>query len=330
MAVTAVQNPTTGSAGYDLSLKEFAGEVLAEFQNKNVLMPLHRVKTMPAGASSIQFPALGAAAATYHTAGDNLLTDNDDAGTPAAYLQTLAQGEREIFADREAIAPIFLDKGQERISHWEDRSEYAQALGHALAKQADQMVMRTICKAADASATYTGGPTGYVPAAVAITAASVLDYLLDTQEQFDLNDVPMEDRFCLLRPQEMRLLSTDSATRHYIDRDYESDNGSLKKTIVGEVAGFKLIKITHMPADDYAETHHRISASYANSYAFNASTLKLRSICFQRQAVGTAKAADIALESEYKIELRGDVLVAGYTMGHGILRPECASYLKST
>jgi len=44
----------------------------------------------------------------------------------------------------------------------------------------------------------------------------------------------------------------------------------------------------------------------------------------QKEAVGTVKLLDLAMESEYDIRRQGTLMVAKYAMGHGILRPECA------
>lgn len=324
MAVTSVQTGVTGTADFDLALKAYAGEVLAEFENRNVLLDITRSKTMVAGAKSVQFPALGAIGNKYHAAGDDILRD-------AGYLQAVAQGERLIFADRENLSPIFLDSVEERISHWGNRQEYAQKQGHGLAKGADQMIMRVLgLAAADAGGNnYTGSPAGFTASAAGAepTAAEVLDYLLNHQEYMDDNDVPEEDRWALVSPSIMRLMATSTEMQPYIDRDFETDNGSLAKTVVMMIAGFRIKKITHMPTDNYILTDNKLAAGVGNSYVYNAT--KLRIISFQREAVGTARAADLSLESEYQMTLRGDVLVAAMQMGHGVLRPECAGTLST-
>ena len=52
-----------------LFLKLYAGEVLTAFQSKNIMMPLHRVRTISKGKSA-QFPMTGKYRdAAYHTPG---------------------------------------------------------------------------------------------------------------------------------------------------------------------------------------------------------------------------------------------------------------------
>ena len=322
MAVTTVQTGVTGASDFDLALKAYAGEVLAEFENTNILLGLTRSKTMKPGAKSVQFPALGAIGTKYHTAGDDVLRD-------AGYLQSVNQGEREIFADRECLSPIFLDSVEERISHWGDRQEYAQKQGHGLAKKADQMVMRVLgLAAADAGGgNYTGSPSGYTDTSAAAdpTAAEVLAFLLDLQEEMDNKEVPEEDRHALVTPKIMRLMATSTEMQPYIDHDFEQANGSLARTKVMRIADFKIHKITHMPTDNYTDTDNKLAAGVGNSYVFNATKLKI--ICFQREAMGTARAADLSLETEYQMAMRGDLLLAAMQMGHGVLRPECAGTL---
>jgi hypothetical protein len=38
---------------------------------------------------------------------------------------------------------------------------------------------------------------------------------------------------------------------------------------------------------------------------------------------------DLAMETDYDIRLQGNLMVAKYAMGSGILRPECAIELKT-
>jgi hypothetical protein len=48
-----------------------------------------------------------------------------------------------------------------------------------------------------------------------------------------------------------------------------------------------------------------------------------------KDAVGTVKLMDLAMESEYDIRRQGTLMVAKYALGHGVLRPSCAIELKT-
>ena len=56
-----------------LFLKVFAGEVLATFEEANVMKALHTIRTISSGKSA-QFIVTGAASSRYHTPGEVCLT----------------------------------------------------------------------------------------------------------------------------------------------------------------------------------------------------------------------------------------------------------------
>ena len=61
----------------ELFLKVFSGEVLTTFEESNIMMPLHRVRTITSGKSA-QFQTTGVAAAAYHNPGESLFSQNYD------------------------------------------------------------------------------------------------------------------------------------------------------------------------------------------------------------------------------------------------------------
>lgn len=328
MAVTSVQHPGAGgTTDFDLTLKIFSGEVMAEFDKRTVLMALHRVKDLAPGAESVQFPALGTLDTKYHVPGENILAD----GT---YLENAAQGERLIFADREALCPIFQDKIEERIMHADMRKEYAHQAGQSLARNVDQMCFRTLARGArtaeDGAATYSGGPTGESIVNTLADGGAIVTALLQAEQKLDEKDVPLEDRFAVLEPVTYQKLINSDEGKEYINSDFQPVmvNGQLSHSRIDTIANFRLIKTTNMPHDNYTGTGNRlVAASKGNDYRTN--TTNSLMFCFQRQAFGTAKAVGIRTEMEYKIEYRGTVLVASYAMGHATLRPECIIEYKS-
>ena len=129
------QNNATGSVR-DLYLKLYAGEVLTAFQSKNIMMPLHRVRTISKGKSA-QFPMTGKYRdASYHTPGAEIL--------PSA----AKQGERIVTIDDLLINAQFIPNIDEAMSHYDIRSVYTQEAGFSLAKVADENILRLAIKAA--------------------------------------------------------------------------------------------------------------------------------------------------------------------------------------
>ena len=127
------QSNASGSTR-ELFLKLYAGEVLTAFQTRNVMMPIHRVRTISKGKSA-QFPMTGKfRSASYHTPGNEI--------TPA----TTKQAERIVSIDDLLINAQFIPNIDEAMTHYDIRSIYTQEAGYALAKVADQNILRTAIK----------------------------------------------------------------------------------------------------------------------------------------------------------------------------------------
>ena len=119
-----------------LFLKLYAGEVLTAFQSKNIMMPLHRVRTISKGKSA-QFPMTGKYRdAAYHTPGAEIV--------PTASKQ----GERIVSVDDLLVNAQFIPNIDEAMSHYDIRSIYTQEAGFGLGKVADQNIIRLGIKAA--------------------------------------------------------------------------------------------------------------------------------------------------------------------------------------
>jgi len=150
---TGVDNATTGSTGQGraLFLKLYAGEVLTAFQSKNIMMPLHRVRTISKGKSA-QFPMTGKYRdAGYHTPGKEII--------PTA----AKQGERIVSIDDLLVNAQFIPNIDEAMSHYDIRSIYTQEAGFGLGKVADQNILRlaikgALCETAAMAALTPGAP----------------------------------------------------------------------------------------------------------------------------------------------------------------------------
>jgi len=129
------QNNNTGDVR-SIYLKLYAGEVLTAFQSKNIMMPLHRVRTISKGKSA-QFPMTGKYRdASYHTPGNEIVPSK------------AKQGERIVTIDDLLINAQFIPNIDEAMTHYDIRSVYTQEAGFALAKVADENILRMAIKAA--------------------------------------------------------------------------------------------------------------------------------------------------------------------------------------
>jgi hypothetical protein len=326
-----------------LLLKQFGGEVIAEFEQAFKLRPLHLVKSLAPGRKADTFPVLGKALSAYHQVGNNILVDEDSAGTD--YLQNIKAAERLIYADREAVSPVFVDKLEEMLAHWDVRNQYAKQLAVALAKRADQNCIRSLAIAARQAATFTGAQVGayvnggkYALGGVA-GGAAVADATIGGIEGTELtgtvfastvawarrymndNDVPLDDRYLLVSPSTVYLLLNGAAGRDFVHKDYlPAGNGGLVEGTVGKMHGFTVIETSNFPTDNYTATDNQPGGS-GNSYVVDMSSSATRAIAFHRSALGSVVASDIGIETEYKMEYRGNLVIASYVMGHAPLRP---------
>lgn len=342
-------------------LAKFTGEVMAEFEETNLLMGLTRVKTISSGKSAL-FAALGKAITKRHVAGEDVI---DTAG----YLSNIKSTDREIFVDDPLTAAVLVADIDQLKQHWEARREYTEQLGRALALAADQDILATIIAAAHADTTidgtkpwgrdnatlagdgrlyggtagagdvYTSGYGGGVGDATdASVGANVVKFAFAAAETLDRNNVPADDRFLVLRPKQYYLLAqvTDVVSSDFT----AAANGGLDTGRVMNVAGFRVVKSANFTDtitlaaesgaknDLYDELTAGVTSGtdkmFFNSGGYGCDMNTCGGIAFHRSCVGTVKLADIGIETSRETRNRADLVVADYAMGHNILRPEAA------
>lgn len=323
-------------------MRVFAGEVLTQFVEKNQVMPRTRVKQVSGGALSWQFPVLGQTTTAYHEPGENLLTDTDAGG--GAYLKTIAAAQRLIFADRRLTSTVFVDKLDMLLNHWDARGEYSREMGNALARAVDKNLIGVLYNATQAAATITtGGAFGgfeVIDADGDTNAASFVDSIFNAKLQLDLRSVPAEGRTLLVPPAQMKLLFSSGGAvtaAQWVDADFNgTPNGNLREGKIMRLAGFDIIETIHItqtgsytPPSGASANKYGAGTGNTNVYNYTVGANEdIWALAFHRDAVGTVKLEDLTVESEYKIEYQGDVIVAKMVLGHGILRPECAGVIR--
>lgn len=356
----------SGSFGADadaLFLKVFSGEIITTFEKYNVMMPLHRVRTIQSGKSAT-FPVTGVASAKYHVPGESVLSEasgtslfaaSASAGSPTTsfdsgnsptskYLSRFKHNEKVIFIDDVLVSSVFVADIDEMKNHYDVRSIYSTEIGRALAYTADKNLIRTVIAGARKTTDRFGGTStgdGYLGAQVGIgttpTGSSIIQGIFDVAQKMDEANVPSEERFCLLPPSMYYLLV--EAGNDALNRDFGNDgNGSVARGEILSVAGIRIMKSNHIPTVNESSTQDALhgASGIKNDLAgadtgysgLNYSTTK--GIVFHREAVGTVKLMDLSLESEYVMERLGTLMLAKYAMGHNILREECCYELTAT
>ena len=314
-----------GSAEYSLFLKVFSGEVLSTFQESNRFMDKHMVRTIASGKSA-QFPVIGTAGTKYAVPGESLVED-------AGYLSQVKHNEKVINIDQFLTSNVMVADADELMNHYDIRSEYSSAIGRALAKQMDTNILSTIYAAAKADATITGGNGGDVLTGGSLTnGATMVSLAFDAAQKMDEKDVPQEDRFMAVRPQQYYALAQET---NLLDRDFGGANGVYAEGSVLKVAGFTIVPTNNLrsdddtpavgedPTDDAGIRNDPFGAD-GEDYGSGVNFSTLCALHFHKSAVGTVKLQDLSVESEYQLERLATLYVAKFMCGHGILRPEAA------
>ena len=349
-AATANALPSGGTN--ELFLKVFAGEVLTTFGQENIMMPLHRVRSISSGKSA-QFPVTGVAAARYHTPGESVYIDQDTpgSGSDRDYLSSINHAERVIYIDDLLISGAFIPSLDEAKNHYDVRSIYSTEIGRQLAYTADKNLMRVIVAgarkttdrfnvAAGTDTTFLGDQIDHSAATGTTAGDKWVDVMFQAAQLMDEKNVPATDRFAVLPPAAFyEIIATN---KDAINRDYGNEgNGSIANP--GEmisVAGIRVMKSNHVPSGNEGTTQDVLagapgvmndtagatavagSGTAGSGYSGQDYTTT-EGIIFQSEGVGTVKLLDLAMESEYSVERQGNLLLAKYAMGHGCLREEC-------
>lgn len=325
--VTAITGPLTVNSSGDaraLALKIFSGELLAAFERMSNVIPTLMTKTIAYG-NSAQFPAFGRVSSGFHVRGANILTDG-------SYLKKVNSVERLILVDELAVAPIFVPSLDEMLSHFETRGIYVAQLAEALARMYDNYAIRQIVRSARTNTTTdssfiptdlgdsqggggfvtTTATTGSVTSTIGgnfLTSLHSAAYILDTKH------VPREGRKVIVPPSIYWSLVLN---KDLLNQDYGAGNGIFFQGTVAMAAGFELIESTNIPSTVIS------SATTGEKNDYRGDFEELVAVAYHPSAAGVVKRQDITLETAYREEYQGDLVLAKMLAGVGRLRPEAA------
>lgn len=316
-------NENTGSYALDndLFLKIFSGEVLTSFQEKNVFLDKHYVRTISQGKSA-QFPVVGKTRdAYYHTPGNEMLGG------------TVKHAERVITIDDLLVVDKAIASIDEAKNHYDVRGIYSREMGASLARTMDKHCAQVGLLAARSTSTITGTeghgdglviPTDYTGAPASANYATngshLREAIFKAAEKLEEKDVPHEECYVFVRPsQYFRLVEDDKL----LNRDYSNSPGDFARAMVPQVAGMQLVMTNHLPS---ANVTTGVVAGpdqgSGNKYAGDFSPTV--ALIMHPSAMGTLKLMDLAMEMEWDIRRQATFMVAKYAVGHGVLRPEGA------
>lgn len=286
-----------------LFLKVFTGEVMTTFAETNVVLPYVRQRTIASGKSA-SFAIVGKAQAAYHTPGTEIVGKN------------IAANEVVITIDDLLIADTFISNIDEAMNHYDVRSIYSTELGRVLANTLDKHLLQLGVLAARSSARITGETGGTTITAAGSTSDQLIDALFDAAQVFDEKDVAMDDRVAFLRPAQYYALAQNTKI---LNKDWGGAGAYADGTAL-RVAGIELVKTNHLPSAVVA--NGSLNAGTGNKYAGDFTGVQ--ALVMQKGAIGTVKLMDLAMESEYDMRRQGNLMLAKYAMGHGVLAPQAA------
>lgn len=309
-------------AGSDsaLFLEMFSGEVINSFDETNIMLPL--VRTMRVGAGkSFQFPRIGKADASYHVRGENILDGTD-------YLNQIEHTSVSIALDKTLLAPVFVDDWDEAIKHFETSSEYAKQLGAALARTTDEQLLRVVAKAGLTTGTFTDALNGGVGEGSVITLDgttgldTIREGVVAAAIQLAGKEVPMQDIVVAVSPEDYFALLNDDVLA---SADFASaGNADRASGSIFKAYGFRVAMTPRLTGG----LANQAAAVTGELNDYTGDLREVRALAWDRRAVGHVVRKDVMLESEYKIERQGTLLVAKMLAGSGVLAAEAAVAIK--
>ena len=338
-----------------LYLKLFSGEMFKGFQNNTIARDLVMKRTLKNG-KSMQFIYTGRTKSEFHTPGNSILGDSNNA-PPVA--------EKTITVDDLLISSAFVYELDEVLSHYDLRSEISRKIGYALAEKYDRLIFRAIARGARAASPIT--KAGYVEpggtqirvgtnnqASDAYVPASLINAFYDAAAAMDEKGVSSEGRVGVLNPRQYYELIQAVGSNGLVNRDVQGTALQSGNGII-EIAGIKIYKSMNIPFfSSYGTKYGTASATNPgvtdpgntgsfvaeavedaandvtginNEYGEETEFANSCGLIFQREAAGCVEAIAPQVQvtsGDVSVIYQGDVILGRLAMGADYLNPAAA------
>ena len=349
-----------GSDTRALYLKLFSGEMFKGFQHNTFARDLVMKRTLQNG-KSLQFIYTGRTKSEFHTPGNSILGDSNNA-PPVA--------EKTITVDDLLISSAFVYDLDEVLSHYDLRSEISRKIGYALAEKYDRLIFRAITNGARKASPITaagyvepGGTqiqvgTGAGAESDAYDSQKLVAAFYDAAAAMDEKGVSSDGRVAVLNPRQYYELVSGVGSNGLVNRDVQGTALQRGEGVV-EIAGIKLYKSMNIPffgkygvnyggaiadpgntgsfigealsADDnYDNDSTGINNDYGTAAEVGATSCGL---IFQREAAGCVEAIAPHVQvtsGDVSVIYQGDVILGRLAMGADYLNPAAAVELYAT
>ena len=340
----------------DLYLKLFSGELFKGFQHESIARDLVTKRTLKNG-KSLQFIYTGRTKAEYHTPGQAIL-GNDENAPPVA--------EKTVTVDDLLISSAFVYELDETLAHYELRGEISRKIGYALAQTYDRKIFRSIVRGARAASPVS--KTGYVEpggsqirvgttaqANNAYDSTALVNAFYDAAAALDEKGVSGQGRVAVLNPRQYYTLIQNVGGNGLINRDVQG-TALQGGTGIIEIAGIKIYKSMNIPffgkygtqlggtagAGDVGETSPGNLGTFVgedmlddaavtgtnygsrNDYGADEKFANSCGLIFQKEAAAVVEAIGPQVQvtnGDVSVIYQGDVILGRLAMGSDYLNP---------
>ena len=343
-----------------LFLKLFSGEMFKGFQRNTIARDLVTKRTLKNG-KSLQFIYTGRTNSEYHTPGQSILGNSDNA-PPVA--------EKTITVDDLLISSAFVYELDEVLAHYDLRGEISKKIGYALAENYDRKIFRKITQAARKASPVSktnfkepGGTQIQVGAGSdaddSLDADKLVNAFYDAASALDEKGVSTEGRVAVLNPRQyyalIRGLDGNGIGAYLVNRDEQGDALQSGKGVY-EIAGIKIYKSMNIPffskyGTKYApnsgasagtdpatvnpgNTGDFVDVAMAdertetvNNYGNSTDFANSCGLIFQKEAAGVVEAIGPQVQvtsGDVSVIYQGDVILGRLAMGADYLNPAAA------
>lgn len=292
------------------ALKVFSGLVLTSFDRKNIAVGMVKSQTLANGHTA-QFPIIARS------------LDNGDAvasyvvGTDVS-TQSIPVKERVITIGAPTYYALSISRLEEKVLHFETRSELSKQMGEALAVTVDKQVFSQVLVASQTSGTIGGAvmqPDGSEVNNDVISSGAT------AEAKGDALLAAMFEANTLLKQKDVTgdpIFVTTPANYNYlvqggkgINKDYTDGNGGLDSGTILQIAGIKIAWSNNLPVGT------AVDVGGANK--------KLQGLLFTPDCVGIVKLMDVTTEiDKLPTRIGEDLIKAYFWQGMGVLNPSCA------
>jgi len=305
---------------------------------------------------SLQFIYTGRTKSEFHTPGNSILGDSNNA-PPVA--------EKTITVDDLLISSAFVYDLDETLSHYDLRSEISRKIGYALAEKYDRLIFRAVTRGARAASPITA--SGYVEpggtqvrvgtttsASDAYSSTALVNAFYDAAAAMDEKGVSQDGRVGVLNPRQYYALIQAVGSNGLINRDVQGSALQGGDGIV-EIAGIKIYKSMNIPffsqygtkygtgsatnpgITDPGNTGSFVSEAVEdaaadvtginNEYGEETEFANSCGLIFQREAAGCVEAIAPQVQvtsGDVSVIYQGDVILGRLAMGADYLNPAAA------